>query len=148
MLTKTRVIWGVVIVGAMLFVFYFTCGISDEERAELEGFIEATKSAEEAESLSATKESRQFGFHCLSKWDGNHNGFERLVRRRLDDPGSMKTIETKMGLVGKSGTHSISVEFRSKNRAGALVRWRARGRVDTRTCDATLRSIKKLVITD
>ena len=143
---KKVLIWGVLITGIILVFAYFAFGISDEERARIDASIEATKNAEEVESVSATRESRQFGFHRLSKWDGHHNGFERLVKRRLDDPDSMKTIETKMGPVYKSGTHFISMEFRSRNAAGALVRWRATGRVDTRTCQATLRSIDRPAI--
>ena len=43
-----------------------------------------TPDAEEAED-------RRKGLHCLSDWDGDHEGLERLVRQELNDPDSMET---------------------------------------------------------
>ncbi len=31
---------------------------------------------------------------CVSAWDGNHEGFEALIRGVLNDPGSMETHGT------------------------------------------------------
>ena len=88
-----------------------------------------------------TAEERRKGFHCLSSWDGNHNGLEELVRRRLNDPGSMETHETRIGPVDSSGRHRIIMDFSAKNAFGGRVRNTATGWVDNRTCEATLGSI-------
>ena len=85
-------------------------------------------------------EERRKGFHCLSSWDGNHDGFERLVRARLNDPGSMKTYETRITPV-VGGEHRIIMEFGAKNAFGGMVRHTATGRVDHETCKAVLGNI-------
>ena len=41
-------------------------------------------------------EEKGKGFHYLDPWDGNHNGVEAIIRDRLNDPGSMETIETRI----------------------------------------------------
>ena len=93
------------------------------------------------DSGESTAEERRKGFHCLSSWDGNHNGLEELVRRRLNDPGSMETHETRIGPVDSSGRHRIIMDFSAKNAFGGRVRSTATGWVDNRTCEATLGSI-------
>lgn len=96
---------------------------------------QATRQAEEAIE-------RQKGFHCLSVWDGNHDGFERLVKPMLNDPDSMKTYETRIapaeeGTDGRLG-HFIIMEFGATNAFGAMMRSIATGWVDNETCEATL----------
>ena len=92
---------------------------------------DAEKAAEEAKTKRA-------GFHCLSAWDGNHEGLEELIRANLNDPGSMETEETRITPVNKNGEHSISLEFTAKNALGGRVRNTAAGTVDNATCIATL----------
>ena len=88
------------------------------------------------------KENRRKGFHCLSTWDGNHDGFEDIVRKELNDPGSMETIETGITPANNQGQHTIRMEFTAKNAFGGRVRHEARGLVDNDTCEATLLSIQ------
>ena len=77
------------------------------------------------------------GFHCLSAWDGNHEGLEGEVRDLLNDPGSMKTYKTTI-TPNRNGTHVIRMEFGATNAYGAMVRHTATGEVDNVTCEATL----------
>ena len=81
------------------------------------------------------------GFHCLSPWDGNHDGLEALVRHQLNDPGSMETLETRITPVDNFGDHFIITEFTAKNAFGGVVRHVADGIVDNETCEATLSAI-------
>ena len=82
-------------------------------------------------------EERRKGFHCLSAWDGNHDGIETLVRARLNDPGSMETHRTVIGPV-VNGQHRIKLDFSAANAFGGMVRSTAIGYVDHDTCRATL----------
>ena len=89
-----------------------------------------------------SEEDRRFGFHCLDPWDGNHNGFERLVKPYLNDPSSMETHSTRMGALGtRPNGHSIVMEFGARNAFGGMVRHNAIGSVDNETCEATLESV-------
>ena len=87
------------------------------------------------------EEDKRKGFHCLSEWDANHDGFEDIVRRELKDPDSMDTIETRVSPVGPDGQHTIFMEFRSRNSFGGMVVSTAYGAYSQETCDATLLSI-------
>lgn len=87
-------------------------------------------------------EDRRKGFHCLSAWDGNHDGLEALIRDQLNDPGSMETIETRISPVDARGDHAILLEFTAKNAFGGRVRSIAAGVVDNSTCEATLSFIE------
>lgn len=100
---------------------------------------EATRSTEDAAN-------RRQGFHCLSAWDGNHDGLERLVKGELNDPDSMVTHETRIAPVvtnnsGQQG-HAIIMEFGARNAFGGMVRHEARGWVDHETCAATLEWVR------
>lgn len=86
-------------------------------------------------------EEQRKGFHCLSTWDGNHSGLERLIRNRLNDPGSMETIDTRISPVDSSGKHRVILVFTAKNAFGGRVRNTAIGTIDNETCEATLLSI-------
>ena len=95
-----------------------------------------TPDAEEAER-------RRQGFHCLSAWDGDHEGLERLVRQELNDPDSMKTRSTLITPVQPdSGEHAILMEFTAKNLYGGVERYQAVGLVEPGTCQATLVGIE------
>ena len=104
----------------------------------------ALAACEESEQSKAEKaEDRRKGFHCLSAWDGNHNGLEDLVRDELNDPGSMETVETRITPVRPdSGQHVIIMEFTAKNAFGGRVRGEALGYVHPETCKATLIGIE------
>ncbi len=87
-------------------------------------------------------EEKKWGFHCLSEWDGNHDGFERLVKPYLNDPDSMETFSTRMGQLGsRPNGHSISMDFGARNAFGGMVRHTATGSVDHDSCEATLEAI-------
>ena len=95
-----------------------------------------TESAQDAEK-------RRKGFHCLSAWDGGHNGLNELVKARLNDPGSFEMHETKIAPVTpySGGKHAIIVDFSAKNALGGRVRHSARGAVDPGTYEPTLISV-------
>ena len=84
------------------------------------------------------EEDRRKGLHCLDPWDGNHNGFEEIVRFHLNDPDSMKTYSTKVTPVGEDGNHEILMDFGAKNVFGGIVRHTASGFFSQVTCDAKL----------
>ncbi len=118
---------GLVVVATIIgMVSLVSCGGSGEDNSP---------SAEELEE-------RRKGFHCLDPWDGNHTGLESLIRDRLNDPGSMETIETRITPVDESGEHTVSLEFTAKNAFGGRVRHQAVGVVENETCAATLLGIE------
>ena len=83
-------------------------------------------------------EEQRKGFHCLSDWDGNHNGLERIIRNEyLNDPGSMKTISTRIAPVNPSGEHYISMVFSAKNAFGGRVRHTVWAYISNKTCKVT-----------
>ena len=90
---------------------------------------------------SEAGDAREDGFHCLSRWDGNHDGLEKLVRGQLTDPGSMETYETRISK-NVSGTHYIQMDFGARNSFGGMVRHTAFGEVDSQTCNAVLTDIQ------
>ena len=83
-------------------------------------------------------EEKRKGWHCLSAWDGNHDGLEDLVKSLLKDPESMETIQTRITPVDVNGNHRITMEFRSRNSFGGMVVNTATGSVDNDSCEATL----------
>ena len=89
---------------------------------------------ESDEEKTERLEDREKGFHCLSAWDGNHDGFEDVVRGYLEDPDSMSTINT---LVGRNinGRHQITMNFTAENLFGGTERLTAKGYFDNATCD-------------
>ena len=104
----------------------------------------AVSSDSEDTSTAAGEDSdeKRKGFHCLSTWDGNHDGFEALVRERLNDPGSMETYETRIGPVNREGRHKIVMDFGAKNAFGGMIRSQATGWVGNQSCKATVVSIE------
>ncbi len=90
------------------------------------------------------REEKRKGFHCLSKWDGNHDGLEALVRMQMNDPGSMKTYVTRITPVSEfqQGNHYVEMDFGGKNAFGGMVRHTAHAWVDPDTCEATLLRIE------
>ena len=97
------------------------CGLTEEQQAE-------------------KAEERQNGFHCLSAWDGHHDGFEDIVRPRLADPGSMETFETRVA-PNDGGNHRIIMYFGAKNAYGGTSRMIAFGTYGNESCDPVLDSL-------
>jgi hypothetical protein len=93
------------------------------------------------EQEAAKAEEVHKGFHCLSAWDGNHDGLEGLVRPQLNDPGSMETHETRIWPVGDGNRHRIIMTFGAGNAFGGMVRHTAIGWIDHDSCEATLVSV-------
>ena len=96
-------------------------------------------------NIPATREAaeeRQKGFHCLSAWDGNHDGLEDLIKAKLKDPDSMETIETKITPVDANGNHAVFLKYRARNSFGGMVVEQAFGIVDNDTCEATLLGVE------
>ena len=93
------------------------------------------------EQQEAKAEEERKGFHCLSAWDGNHDGLEGLVRQQLNDPDSMETHETRIAPAGTSNQHRIIISFGARNAFGGMVRHTAIGWIDHDSCEATLVSV-------
>ena len=141
MFTKRRVLIGIGVGVLLLMVItaIYNMTPSGKEAARV--------AEEERQAIAATKtagevEKRRSGLHCLSEWDGNHDGLELLVKRDLKDPDSMKTAATVIGQVTQKGYHTIIMDFRSRNSFGGMVMGQAKGLVDSETCEATLVSIE------
>lgn len=98
----------------------------------------------ENKSVSAAEEEEEQrkGFHCLSPWDGNHDGLEALVRDQLKDPSSMETHGTRISPVNSLGRHTVIMDFGARNSFGGMVRQTATGWVDNETCEAELLAIE------
>ena len=87
-------------------------GLSDTEDAPAPAAAESSAAEQAAErqadvaaaadASTEEAEERRKGFHCLSEWDGNHDDLEALIRERLNDPGSMETIETRIAPGGRA----------------------------------------------
>ncbi len=116
---KKWILWTLIIAATLL----VGCGVSEEEQAK-------------------RVEDRRKGFHCLSAWDGHHNGLEELVKVQLNDPNSMETFETKITPVdGITDKHTVIMEFGARNAFGGMVRNTAVALVDNGTCEAELLTI-------
>lgn len=118
-----------IIIGGLWLLSGGMC-MSPEQRAE-----------RERQEAAAAAEERRKGFHCLSSFDGNHNGLERLVRGRLNDPNSLETVRTLISPVNDANKHRVRMEFTATNAFGGRVRNIAIGLIDNNTCVATLLSV-------
>ena len=49
------------------------------------------------EQLPPLPSAMELAEKCFSAWDGNHDGFERLVKAGLNDPNSMEVHGTYFG---------------------------------------------------
>ena len=90
----------------------------------------STETAEE-------QEARRKGFHCLSEWDGHHDGMNELIKAELNDPSSLDVHTTSIG-PETGGFHQLKVDFSARNAFGGMVRHVASGIVDHETCEAGL----------
>ena len=105
-------------------------GSDGSERTDQNTKKAATETAED-------KDNRRKGFHCLSTWDGNHDGMNELIKAELNDPGSLDVHTTSIAPV-EGGVHAVKVDFSAKNAFGGMVRNEATGFIDHDTCEATL----------
>lgn len=105
------------------------------------GFILSVCESREADYWQGETGGLVAGDHCLSRWSGNHDEFERLIKHQLNDPESMKTHSTKISPAPFAGEHTIIVDFSAKNGFGGRVRSQARGTVSVIGCEATLTGI-------
>ena len=78
---------------------------------------------------------REWGHHCPSAWDGNHDRFETQIRDLLNDPGSMETHSTQTSRLLDTGLHRISMDYSATNAFGGRVRTSATGFLDPDTCE-------------
>lgn len=74
---------------------------------------------------------------CVSAWDGNHEGFEALIRDVLNDPGSMETHGTYYNASDSiaDGEITIRLDYGARNAFGGMVRSDALGVMDIETCE-------------
>ena len=100
--------------------------------------IKSTPTPKAAATPKPMSEEQVKGFHCLSKWDGHHDGLNELVKARLNDPGSLEPIETGIAPVNANKKHAVRMDFTAKNAFGGRVRHLATGWIDNKTCEATL----------
>ena len=122
------------ILGALVVIIIIVNALPESEATKARN-IEATQVA--VDSTKTAIEERQKGLHCLSPWDGNHDGLETLIRGQLKDPDSMETIETRIS-PAQDGFHDVILEFRARNSLGGMVVNTAIGKVSTTNCQATL----------
>lgn len=108
--------------------------LSPEEKAKADAEA-AAKAAEEAKE-------KAYGFHCLSSWDGSHRKFVDAVKQQLNDPDSFEHDETRTWTVREDGRNQVLMQFRAKNGFGGVIRGRAVGTFDNKTCDASVDSIE------
>ena len=89
---------------------------------------------------SAPATAQQAFEACVSSWDGNHEGFEELIRDRLNDPGSMETHGTYYNQSDDTndGTITIRLDYGARNAFGGIVRSDARGEMDVQTCEVSV----------
>ena len=76
---------------------------------------------------------------CFSKWDGNLDALENLVRPLLNDRGSMETHETRFSRTARSGGwHDVRMTYSAKNALGGRVTTVATGQVHFPSCNVRL----------
>lgn len=110
-----------------------------DEAARKEAAERAVAEAAEAEKRAT---EAAYGFHCLSGWDGSHRGFMDAVKQRLNDPDSFEHDETTTWRVREDGQNAILMLFRAKNGFGGVMRGKATGTFDNKSCTATVIDIQ------
>ena len=80
----------------------------------------ADEPAEPAEPTTA----KELFEGCMDPWDGNHDGFETLIRAQLNDPGSMETHGTYSNADDSlaDGEIRIRLDYGARNALGGMVR--------------------------
>ncbi|GAB5488972.1 MAG: hypothetical protein Pars2KO_25420 [Parasphingorhabdus sp.] len=77
----------------------------------------AEDKAAKAAELALQKEK---GFHCLSQWDGSHDGVKTRTIAVLRDPDSFEHIETRITSRKTHGQHGIIMKYRARNGFGGM----------------------------
>ncbi len=109
-------------------------GMTPEERAAYQAQRETERQAErERKAQQEIKEKRK-GFHCLSDWDGSHDGVVRFVKARLRDPDSFEHIETRISAVDENGQHTLIMQYRAANGFGGINLESALATIDNADC--------------
>lgn len=76
---------------------------------------------------------------CFNPLDGNLDALEDLVRPILNDPGSMRTHETRFSSAPDAqGYHSVRMDYSAENAFGGRIRAIAHGRVHRQNCHVIL----------
>lgn len=129
--TTVGKITGVVLLGGLSFGFFtlFLPGSSPEEAVARS----AAKEAAMAQRASEKAEEQTKGFHCLSAWDGSHDGIVRFTKEKLRDPSSFEHVRTEIAPNDK-GVHSIRMQFRVKNGFGGMSVGMAVGEIHNNGC--------------
>ncbi|MGA0615656.1 hypothetical protein [Paracoccus sp. KR1-242] len=108
--------------------------VEAERRATQKQVADALKSREEARE-------REYGFHCLSTWDGSHAAFKKAVKSALRAPDSFEHVETATFPVS-AGRNRIVMTYRGQNGFGGTNVERAIGSFDNSTCNARVEMIE------
>ena len=74
-------------------------------------------------------------------WDGNLNSFERQIRERLNDPGSMETFGTYFTdgfALEPDGRLKVRMDWGARNAFGGMVRTESLGYLDLDSCEVEI----------
>ena len=103
---------------------------------------ESSPKKSSSELASEAAEDKRKGFHCLSAWDGSHKAFADDVKDMMRDPDSFEVIDTRVTPVASDGTHSILMDYRSRNGFGGMNVAVALGSFRNSDCKHTIISIE------
>lgn len=87
-----------------------------------------------SQKMAERADEERRGFHCLSLWDGSHNGFTAQIKSKLRDPKSFEHDTTKIAPV-EDGMHFITMDFRSRNGFGGMTTGYAIGQIRNDNCE-------------
>ena len=108
------------------------------EQAQEQAAAPHQQAVEQAQEQPAAPETdAEIAARCLSPWDGNHEGFEALIRPLLNDPDSMTTHGTRYGR-SPSGRFVLLMDYGARNEVGGMVRTEAVATMDEASCEIAL----------
>lgn len=102
--------------------------VSDREKT-----LAAINHRDSGPSSQSSRTSSQF-----SSWDGSHRKLVEAVKRDLHDPGSFSHVETAYDADAKDGHLYVVMDYRAKNKLGAVVLERAGATIEPRTGEILL----------
>ncbi|MDF3907266.1 hypothetical protein [Paracoccus sp. AS002] len=102
---------------------------------------EREKAAATARAGQEEAHAREYGFHCLSTWDGSHPAIKDAVKSALRAPGSFEHVDT-VAFPVSAGRNKIIMTYRAQNGFGGTNVERAVGSFDNTTCDARVEMIE------
>lgn len=149
---KSKVFWGIALVFFVAFLFQgrpddtpqpaaaaaVTTNTSVAAETVEPSLTPAELASAEAERVAAAEEAahdQKYGFTCLSLWDGSHDAFVAAVKKTLNDPDSFEHEGTKTWPVNTEGRNTILMTFRARNGFGGVIRAKAAGSFDNKTCE-------------